>query len=75
MNSGWLPAIVTAVLNALYLVWFYGGQSRELKEHGKRLDGQDKKIERHDGRITDLRVDLGRVKTKVGLNGEWNHGD
>lgn len=66
---------VGLISNLLVTAYFYGGLSREVKNHGDRLEKIDGKDQRQDEALRDVEVDVGRIKGHLKLNGGYYHGD
>lgn len=65
----WAPAIATAVIQAIGVIYMYGQLTRSNTEHERRLDKNDidhkdilKTVEHHTEAI-------GKIKGRLGING------
>lgn len=62
---------ITLVSNLLVTAYFYGGLSREVKNHGELIEDASKDRREQWRNINRMREDVGRVKGKLGLNGGY----
>lgn len=64
-----LGIAVTVMSNAIVTAYFYGRLSQRVESNEKELDHQSNDMRNQWGHIGDLRADMGKVKGKLGVNG------
>ena len=65
--GSWLQAVAVILINLVTAAFLAGTVFHSNKEHERRLGELDESQESQWEAIGDLRVDMGRVKTKVGI--------
>lgn len=60
---------LTVLTNAIVTAYYYGRLSQRVESNEKELDHQADDMRNQWGHIGDLRADMGKVKGKLGVNG------
>lgn len=64
-----LVGALTVLTNAIVTAYYYGRLSQRVESNEKELDHQADDMRNQWGHIGDLRADMGKVKGKLGVNG------
>ena len=70
---GWVATLLvggfTVLVNGLLTAYYYGRLSQTVDSHEKRLDKSESENNDQWFNINDLRENVGKIKGKLGLNG------